>query len=162
MLSFLKRKKEDNANTLSAYISGKVIPIENVKDPVFSEKMLGDGLAIEPMDEVIVAPCSGVISTVMAESKHAVGIVMANGVELLIHEGLDTVSLGGEGFKLYVKEGQKIKKGDKLIEFDAQLLKEKGLQKTCVMAVTNSDNFPNIKFYTGMDAVAGETIIAEM
>ena len=164
MLSFFKKKKETepaNPNELKAFLSGKVIPIEEVKDPVFSSKMLGDGLAIEPTSELILAPCDGVISTVMAESKHAVGITAANGMELLIHEGVDTVALNGEGFVLYVNEGDTVKAGDILIKFDAELIKSKGYQASCVLAVTNSDEYPNMKLHTGMDAVAGETIIAE-
>ena len=97
----------------------------------------------------------------MADSKHAVGITAVNGMELLIHEGVDTVALKGEGFTLYVKEGDSVKVGDKLIKFDAELIKSKGYQITCILAVTNSDEYPNMKLYTGMDAVAGETIIAE-
>ena len=164
MLSFFKKKKEEapaNPNELKAFLSGKVIPIEEVKDPVFSSKMLGDGLAIEPTSELILSPCDGVISTVMAESKHAVGITAANGMELLIHEGVDTVALNGEGFELYVNEGDKVKAGDKLIKFDAALIKSKGYEVSCVLAVTNSDEYPNMKLHTGIDAVAGETVIVE-
>ena len=111
--------------------------------------------------ELIVAPCDGVISTVMLESKHAVGITAANGMELLIHEGVDTVSMNGEGFELYVNEGDSIKAGDKLIKFNTELIKSKGLAATCILAITNFDEFPNLKLHTGMDAVAGETVIVE-
>jgi glucose-specific phosphotransferase system IIA component len=165
MLSFFKKKKDEapaSKNVLKAFLSGKVIPIEEVNDPVFSSKMLGDGLAIEPASELIVAPCDGVISTVMADSKHAVGISTVHGLELLIHEGVDTVGLNGEGFELFVNEGDTVKAGDKLIKFDAAFIKSKGLAATCIMAVTNSDDFPNMKLCTGMDAVVGETVIIEL
>ena len=164
MFSFFKKKKGEapaSANALKAFLSGKVIPIEEVKDPVFSSKMLGNGLAIEPTSELIVAPCDGVISTVMAESKHAVGITVANGMELLIHEGVDTVALNGEGFELFVNEGDQVKAGDKLIKFNAELIKSKGYQATCILAVTNSDDYPNMKLHTGIDAVIGETVIID-
>ena len=164
MLSFFNKKKNEttvSSNNLKAFLSGKVISIENVKDPVFSAKILGNGLAIEPENELIVAPCDGVISTVMADSKHAVGITAENGMELLIHEGIDTVALNGEGFELFVKEGDNVKEGDKLIHFDAKLIKSKGYQTTCILVVTNSDDFPNIKLHTGMDAIVGETVIVE-
>ena len=164
MFSFLKKKKKEttvSSNNLKAFLSGKVISIENIKDPVFSAKILGNGLAIEPENELIVAPCDGVISTVMADSKHAVGITAENGMELLIHEGIDTVALNGEGFELFVKEGDNVKEGDKLIHFDAKLIKSKGYQTTCILVVTNSDDFPNMKLHTGMDAVVGETDIVE-
>ena len=164
MLSFFNKKKNEttvSSNNLKAFLSGKVISIENVKDPVFSAKILGNGLAIEPENELIIAPCDGVISTVMADSKHAVGITAENGMELLIHEGIDTVALNGEGFELFVKEGDNVKEGDKLIHFDAKLIKSKGYQTTCILVVTNSDDFPNIKLHTGMDAIVGETVIVE-
>ena len=164
MFSFFKKKKKEptvSPNALKAFLSGKVIPIEEVKDPVFSSKMLGNGLAIEPVSELIIAPCDGVISTVMIDSKHAVGITAANGMELLIHEGVDTVALNGEGFTLFVNEGDNVKAGDKLIQFDAELIKSKGYQTTCILAVTNSDDYPNMKLYTGMDAIIGETVILE-
>ncbi len=164
MFSLFKKKKNEapaNPNELKAFLTGKVIPIEEVKDPVFSTKMLGNGLAIEPTDELILAPCDGEISTVMADSKHAVGITAVNGMELLIHEGVDTVALKGEGFTLFVKEGDAVKAGDKLIRFDAEFIKSKGYQITCILAVTNSDDYPNMKLYTDIDAVAGETVIAQ-
>ena len=164
MFSFFKKKKDEapaSKNVLKAYVSGKVIPIEEVNDPVFSAKILGNGLAIEPTDELILAPCDGVISTVMLESRHAVGISAANGMELLIHEGVDTVGMNGEGFELFVNEGDTVKAGDKLIKFDANLIKSKGLAATCILAITNFDEFPNIKLHTGVDAVAGETVIVE-
>ena len=159
MFSFLKKKKADTTKGLVAHISGKVIPIEQVKDEVFSSKMLGDGLGIEPSEENIVSPCDGVVTSIMVESKHALGITINNVIEILIHEGLDTVALAGEGFELYVKEGQKVKVGDKLLKFDAKLLESKGMEKTCVLVVTNFDEHSNIKFVTGIDAVAGETTI---
>lgn len=165
MFSFLKKKKEEapaHKTELKAFLSGKVIPIEAVNDPVFSAKMLGNGLAIEPTSDTILAPCDGVVTTVMPDSKHAVGITTATGVELLIHEGIDTVALKGEGFRLFVKESDKIKAGDKLIHFDAELIKAKGYPVTCILAITNSNAFPDMKLHTGIDAVADETIIAEL
>lgn len=164
MLSFFKKNKDTavSANGLKAFVSGKVIAIEEVQDPVFSGKILGDGLAIEPTGNVIVAPCDGVISTIMADSKHAVGITASNGMELLIHEGIDTVSLNGEGFELFVAEGDTVKAGDQLIKFDAELIKSKGYQTTCILVVTNSNEYPNMKKHTGMDAVVNETVILEV
>jgi len=163
MLSFFQNKKRTpaNPNELKAFLSGKVISIEGVKDSVFSSRMLGDGLAIEPASELILSPCDGVISVVMEDSRHAVGITAANGMELLIHEGLDTVALNGEGFELYVKPGDKVKAGDKLIQFDAALIKSKGYDASCILVITNADEYPNRKLYTGIEAVAGETVIIE-
>ena len=162
MFSLFKKKKEQSQTGFVAYISGKVVPIEEVNDGIFSAKILGDGLAIKPEGNIITAPCDGTVTTVMEDSKHAVGIAANNGLEILIHEGLDTVALEGKGFELFVKTGQKIRRGDKLIRFDDQVLKEKGMNKICIMVITNSAEYPNLKLYTGMDAVQGETVIAEI
>ena len=94
MFSFFKKKEapveENKTPVLTAYLSGKVIPIDEVKDEVFSSKALGDGLGIEPEGNVIVAPCAGTVSALMEGSKHAVGLTLSNGAEILIHEGIDT------------------------------------------------------------------------
>ena len=99
MFSFFKKKQapaeENKPFVVKAYLSGKVVPIEEVKDEVFSSKALGDGLAIIPSGELICAPCAGTISMVAEGSNHAVGMTLANGAEILIHVGLDTVSLNG-------------------------------------------------------------------
>ena len=144
---------------VSACISGQVIPASEIKDEVFSTGMMGAGVGIVPDEEVIVAPCSAVVSSVMEESKHAVGLTLANGAEILIHEGLDTVGLNGQGFELYVKEGDKVRKGQKLIRFDKKLLAEKGLDATTVFLLTNSDEYPDAKFETGMKAEAANTAV---
>ena len=112
MFSFFKKKQapveENKPFVVKAYLSGKVVPIEEVKDEVFSSKALGDGLAIEPEENVIVAPCDATVSVLMEGSRHAVGLTLANGVEILIHEGIDTVNMEGDGFEYFVKEGDKV------------------------------------------------------
>ncbi len=158
MFSFLKKKEK--SSSLNAFLSGKVIPIEEVEDKVFSSKMMGDGLAILPTDEIVTAPADGVISAVMTDSKHAVGLRLDNGMDLLIHIGLDTVTMKGEGFHLFVKEGDKVKLGDKLINFDSKLIRKKGFNTVTIMVVTNSDQYPKLSFNTGIDAEAKETVIA--
>ena len=154
MFSFFKKKQapaeEKKAFVVKAYLSGKVVPIEEVKDEVFSSKALGDGLAIEPVENVIVAPCDA-----------TVGLTLANGVEILIHEGIDTVNMEGDGFEYFVKEGDKVSAGDKLLSFDPEKIKAHGYEKTCILVVTNGDDYPDMKLHTGMDAVQGETVIAE-
>ena len=121
-MSLFKRKSKDTGNDVYAFISGNTIPITEVNDPVFSAKTLGDGLAIIPSGELICAPCAGTISMVAEGSNHAVGMTLANGAEILIHVGLDTVSLYGKGFKILVKEGQKVKPGTKLLKFDKSFI----------------------------------------
>ena len=117
MLSFFKKKaakSEEAANgkTMKAYLTGKVIPIEEVNDGVFSAKIMGDGIAIIPENEVLTAPADGEITVVMDGSFHAVGMRLDNGVEVLLHIGVDTVGMNGEGFKPYVTVGDKVKTGD--------------------------------------------------
>ena len=117
MLSFFKKKaakSEEAANgkTMKAYLTGKVIPIEELNDGVFSAKIMGDGIAIIPENEVLTAPADGEITVVMDGSFHAVGMRLDNGVEVLLHIGVDTVGMNGEGFKPYVTVGDKVKTGD--------------------------------------------------
>ena len=107
-------------------------------------------------------PCNGTISVVMADTRHAVGMRLDNGAEILLHEGLDTVSMNGEGFELFVQTGDKVKAGDKLLTFTPELIREKGLDSTCVLLLTNSEDFPNAEFFSGMAAVQGVTIIGEI
>ena len=155
---FKKKEKEEPVKELRAIVSGQVIPVSEVADPVFSSKALGDGIAIRPEGQVITAPCSGEISMV-AETRHALGITVNNGAELLLHIGLDTVSLGGEGFKVLDKQGKKVKQGDALLEFDKALVERKGLATDCILIVTNSDDLPGMKLVSGIDAVQNETVV---
>ena len=123
MFSFFKKKQapaeENKPFVVKAYLSGKVVPIEEV------------------------------------------GLTLANGVEILIHEGIDTVNMKGDGFEYFVKEGDKVNAGDKLLSFDPEKIKAHGYEKTCILVVTNGDDYPDMKLHTGMDAVQGETVIAE-
>lgn len=159
-MGFFKRKaKEEPVKSLKAFVPGKVIPITDVNDPVFSSKTLGDGIAIQPTAQVITAPCNGVISMVADESNHAIGMTLNNGAEILLHIGLDTVSLNGEGFRVFVKANDKVKQGDKLLEFDKALIESKGFETTCILAVTNSDDYPAAEYLSGMEATQNETEI---
>lgn len=155
----VKTAVSGNAAPLKAFVDGKVIAMEEVKDEMFSQKMMGDGVAIEPSSEVVVAPADCEVTMVMDESKHAVGLKMAGGVEVLIHIGVDTVQMGGKGFELLVKAGDNVKAGDKLIRFDKSLIKREGYQSTVIMAVTNYTEFPSMSTKIGIDAKAGETTV---
>src|SRR5699024_3499659 len=97
--------------------SGKVIPLDEVPDEVFSQHVMGDGLAIEPTDNTVVAPADAQVTVVMDDSKHACGLALAKGMELLIHVGIDTVDMNGDGFELFVKAGDTVHAGDPLIKF---------------------------------------------
>lgn len=158
MAFFNKKKIEEPIKELRAYISGSVIPIADVEDPVFSSKALGDGIAICPNEETVTAPCAGEISMV-ADTLHAVGLTLNNGAELLIHVGLNTVALDGEGFKVLVKQGSKVRQGTPLIKFDKALIEERGYATDCILIVTNSDDYPDLRFLSGMDAERDNTTV---
>lgn len=145
---------------IRAFLSGNVIKIEDVPDQVFAEKILGDGLAIEPTDNVLTAPADGEICNVMQGSFHACGMTLDNGVELLFHIGLDTVSMHGDGFNCHVEDGQRVKAGDKLITFDPEKIKAAGHPTVTMMVVAGEGKTNGVKLKTGMQAVVGETVVA--
>ena len=118
-------------------MKGEVLPIEKSNDAAFASKAMGDGVAINPEEGVIYAPADGKISLVFP-TKHAIGITLNSGAELLIHAGIDTVKMDGEGFELYVNTGDEVKKGDKLLSFNMQLVKEKGYQTQTMFLVVDA------------------------
>ena len=144
---------------LKSILDGKVMPIEEAPDDVFSQKIMGDGVAIEPSNTVVTAPADCDVSVVMADTGHACGLTLPNGVELLIHVGVDTVDMGGDGFKLLVNEGDHVKAGQKLIEFDSEKIKAAGHPCTTMLIVTAEGSAANIQMHSGMDAKAGETTV---
>lgn len=151
----------EKEGVLKAYLSGKVIPVEEVPDAVFSSKALGDGIAIEPKNDTLTAPASGKITTVMDGSFHACGMTLDNGLELLFHIGIDTVAMNGDGFVCHVEEGMQVKAGDKLITFDREKIQKAGHPTVTMMIVTDPGNALDIQFHTGMDARQGETAVAK-
>ncbi|WP_395014410.1 PTS system trehalose-specific EIIBC component [Robinsoniella peoriensis] len=150
-------KKEQ---VLMSVLTGKIIPIEEVPDDVFSQKIMGEGVGIEPESETVVAPADGSVSVVMEDSGHACGLVLENGMEILIHVGIDTVDMNGEGFELFVKEGDTVRCGDPLIRFSKETIKKAGHPATTVFIVTDEGNASNIRFLSNLQAEAGETVIA--
>ena len=134
-----------SVDTIYSPVKGKIIKLENVLDEAFSSGALGKGIAIEPSEDgKVFAPFDGVIETAFP-TKHAIGLTSDKGVELLIHIGMDTVKLGGNHFVSHIEEGQKIKKGDLLMEFDAEKIKESGYSVITPIVVTNSDNYGDIE-----------------
>jgi sugar PTS system EIIA component len=122
--NFFKNKKDDSEATILQPLEGEVVPLDVVPDPVFSQKMIGDGFAINPTNGSVVSPVDGEIISVFP-TKHAVSIKSKGGREILIHVGLETVSLNGEGFTAFVSDGQSVQKGQKLLEADFQSIKDK-------------------------------------
>lgn len=128
---------------VDAPVSGTTINLSQVNDEVFSSGMMGDGIAIEPNDNVVYAPADGEI-TVAYETKHAYGMTTVDGLEILIHIGLDTVNMEGKGFESFVKQGQTVSKGDKLGSFDSEQIKAAGYPVTTMLIITNTANFDKI------------------
>jgi len=129
---------------LSAPLKGWLAPLDETPDAVFAERMLGDGLAIDPLDSTLHAPCDAVVTTVH-RARHAVTLRAANGAEILIHVGLETVALNGEGFSVFVREGQSVKAGDKLLGFDIDLLAQRARSLITPVVITNLDAFTIIR-----------------
>ncbi|QQY78886.1 PTS system glucose-specific IIA component [Keratinibaculum paraultunense] len=154
MLNFFKKNK---IVELTSPMTGKIIPIEEVPDKVFSDKMVGDGVAIEPVDGEIVSPIDGKVATIFP-TNHAIGLITKEGLEILIHIGLDTVELNGLGFKRLTKKDAKVKKGDPLMEFDPKLVEEKGKSPITPIIITNMDKVKKMEKNTG-DVERGNQII---
>ncbi|MBQ7560233.1 MAG: PTS glucose transporter subunit IIA [Synergistaceae bacterium] len=133
-----------SAGDIAQCTAGKVIPYTEIPDPTFAAGTLGQGVGIQPEDEFVYAPIDGEISSV-AESKHAIGISGGNDMEVLIHVGVDTVEMKGDGFEDFVKEGDKVKKGQKIMKFDREKIKAAGHPDTVVLLLTNSDDYENVK-----------------
>ncbi|MET3666795.1 phosphoenolpyruvate--protein phosphotransferase [Caulobacter sp. 1776] len=129
---------------LSAPLKGWIAPLDETPDAVFAERMLGDGLAIDPLGSTLHAPCDATVVTVH-RARHAVTLRAANGAEILMHVGLETVALNGEGFTVFVKEGQAVKAGDKLLGFDLDLLAQRARSLITPVVVTNLDAFEIVR-----------------
>lgn len=163
MFEFIKKKKkEDNTNILKfvAPAKGKTLHLADVPDPVFAQKMVGDGLAIMLEDDVVVAPADGEL-TLVFNTKHAFAMTLDNGIELLVHIGLETVTLKGEGFEQLVQAGTRVKAGTPIIKVDREFIKSKGISLITPVLITNPDNTKSITPVENIDTVAGETIILE-
>lgn len=138
----------DKSISILAPMTGDIIEITQVEDEVFSEKMVGDGVAIEPREGIVVSPVQGRIVQIFP-TKHALGIETVEGLEILIHIGLDTVELKGEGFKDYVKVGDEVKLGDKLLEVDLDFIRKSGRSTVSPIIITNMDIVKNISTKIG-------------
>lgn len=151
-------KKESVAADIYLPMNGNVISLAEINDGVFSEGMLGDGVAVEPSDGVVVAPFDGVVQMVY-DTKHALGLMSDTGIELLIHVGIDTVQLNGKCYDVVVENGQKIKKGDVLAKVDLEGIKDAGYRTVTPVIITNSDEFSEIKTVATGNCNSGTKII---
>ena len=144
--------------TLAAHMNGTAIPLEEVEDEVFSQKILGEGVAIRPAEGKLYAPCDGTIETVF-DTKHAVNMVSADGAEVLMHIGIDTVKLEGKYFEAHVTDGQQVKKGDLLVSFDMDAITAAGYKLTTPLLVCNADEYTAVTPVAQGSVSAGDAAI---
>lgn len=159
----LKRMVSDDTSEASgidifAPLSGELVAIEEVPDVVFAEKIVGDGIAIKPSGNKMVAPCDGTIGKIF-ETNHAFSIESDSGLELFVHFGIDTVELKGEGFTRIAREGQQVKKGDTIIEFDLALLEAKAKSTLTPVVISNMDEVKEVSKLSGAVTLAEDVIM---
>lgn len=157
MFGFLKKKTSDN-EIIYAPMAGKAIESSEIPDPTFGEEMLGKGMAIVPSEGKLYAPFDGTVSVVF-KTCHAITMTSDAGTEMLLHVGLDTVSLKGGPFDVKVAEGSTVKKGDLLMEFDISAIKEAGLSIISPMVICNSDDFNDVIRIPSGDVVPGDKLM---
>lgn len=157
MFSFFKKKEEEGI-LLGAPIKGKAMNITEVNDPTFSECMLGKGIAIIPSEGKVYAPADGTIN-LLFDTLHAVSMVTEEGVELLIHVGLETVKLKGDGFEAHIQTGDAVKKGDLLLTVDLEKIREAGCDTVTPVVICNTDDYKDVQNLAGGEVEPGDNII---
>lgn len=160
MFDSLKKMFEKNAKTISlkAVEDGRTIPMDEVNDQTFAQELLGPGIAIVPSNGTVVSPINGTIATVM-DTKHAVCIQGEDGLELIVHAGLDTVELNGKYYQTYKEIGDQVKAGDVLLEFDLEEITKAGYDVTTPIVITNLGDYKITKCLTGQQVKAGGEVI---
>ena len=157
-MGFFKKLFGKPMNEFFAPVAGNAVPVSQVPDPTFAEELLGKGIAIEPAEGKVYAPCDATVD-MMFETGHAVSLVSENGMEILIHVGLETVGLNGAPFQVKCQNGQKVKKGDLLFVADLEAIKAAGLPTITPVLVCNSDDYTTFHTVTGKTVAAGEMIM---
>ena len=147
---------------LKAPVSGEVVPMSEAKDENFAQGILGGGVVVRPSSQVVVAPCDGTVTHASEDNKHAIGLQSTTGQDILIHVGVDTVNMNGEGFKLLKKEGDAVKAGEPMLEFDISLIESKGLCADVMMILIEDENEVDAEYITGITAEAGGTVVAKL
>lgn len=137
---FFKRKKKNEAVEVKAFFQGTALPLEKVNDPIFADKVMGDGVAIEPQDGTLYAPVSGTVATIF-DTKHAIGYKLDNGADVLMHIGMDTVELEGKGFDLDISVGDKVQAGQLIGKIDLSYIKTQGKEVTTPVLLTTMDEY---------------------
>ncbi|WP_312884228.1 PTS sugar transporter subunit IIA [Clostridium psychrophilum] len=158
MFGLFNKNKEEKSLILKSPIVGRCFDISEIPDEVFSSKMLGDGIGFESTDGVLYAPVDGEILQVFP-TKHALILKSKKGIEILLHIGIDTVEMKGEGFEAFTEKGKQVKAGDKLLTFDNKLIKAKAKTNLSVLVVTNNDIIESFKFNLGNVDKSNEVIV---
>lgn len=159
IILFKKLFKQSKVEKIYAPVNGEVVKLEEVPDPVFSQKMMGEGIAINPSKEEIVSPVNGKVVQI-PDSRHAIGLKTDNGTEVLIHVGLETLALGGKGFTLNVSEGDKVRVGQPLLNVDLSYISENASSVITPVVITNSNDIDKkITLSEEKEAKAGETVL---
>lgn len=154
------KAEEINPNHIYAPMAGQAVALSEVPDPTFSEGLMGNGIAIQPTDGKVCAPFNGTVD-MMFDTGHAVSLVSDSGIELLIHVGLETVGLNGAPFKVKIKSGDKVKKGQTLMEADLEAIKAAGLPTITPVLVCNCDDYPTFNATIGK-AVSNADVVIEV
>ena len=157
-MGFFKKLFGKKVDSLYAPMDGKAVPITEVPDPTFAEGMLGNGIAIEPAEGKVYAPCDATVD-MMFTTGHAVSLVADCGAEVLIHVGLETVSLEGKPFTVHVANGDKVKKGQLMIEVDLEAVKAAGLPTITPMLICNTDDYPTFNTIVGKNVTNDDVVI---
>ncbi len=152
-------KKKEKAHLIGSVAKGKAVPLKEVNDPTFSEGMLGEGAAVIPSEGKIYAPADGQVEMVF-DTLHAVSMTTDFGAEILIHVGLDTVKMKGDGFEGHVKAGDRVKKGDLLLTVDLDKVKAAGYDVITPVLVCNSGDFEKVEGLTGREVAPGDDLIS--
>lgn len=156
MFGFLKGKNKEIM--IGSPVKGKAVPISEVNDPTFAEEILGKGVAVMPEDGKICAPADGELSMVF-DTLHAFSMTTKDGVEILVHVGLETVSLKGKGFTAHAKAGDKVAKGDLVLTADFDAIKAEGLDTVIPVIICNTDEFKEVESLAGKEVNVGDDVL---
>ncbi|MCJ1668200.1 PTS glucose transporter subunit IIA [Staphylococcus sp. NRL 19/737] len=158
---FGKSKEVNKETQIYAPLTGEYVKIEDIPDPVFAQKMMGEGFGINPSEGEVVSPIEGKVDNVFP-TKHAIGLKADNGLELLVHIGLDTVQLDGQGFEILVNSGDTVKIGDPLLKFDLEYIRQNAKDVISPIIITNSDQTESIHIDDVQAVVKGETKVIDV
>jgi len=157
LFDLFKKKKEEESVEIYSPLNGKIIPLEEIPDEAFASKIIGDGIGFDPTGDTIYAPCDADDISIF-DTNHAISFETKDGLELIVHFGIDTVKLGGNGFERLVEDGQSVKKGDALVKFDLDYIKENAKSHKTPVIISNMDMVEVIEKSTG-EIKAGDLIM---